>query len=54
MPYATANYTRSRARDTSNSVDSIYASALQLTLTGSVGDGYVAGPYGIGLPFSTT
>jgi len=52
--YATANYTRSRARDTSNSADSIYASALQLTLTGSVSDGYVAGAYGIGLPFGTS
>ena len=52
--YATANYARSKARDTTNAADSIYKAALQLTVTGSVTDGYVAQIYGIGLPFSTS
>jgi len=51
--YATTNYTRSKSRDTTNAADSIYAAALQLTLTGSVTDGYAAATYGIGLPFSS-
>jgi protocatechuate 3,4-dioxygenase beta subunit len=51
--YATANYTRTKTRDTLNTADSIYKAALQLTVSGSVTAGYTASLYGIGLPFGS-